>query len=391
MYIDTNGRTRPEAAAYISSIIATRSAAVKVKRPQPLGEDDRAETTPKELLQDEIHNDLSYKEGECDIVGKNAARAGCSIHDGRDVANSEDARSGDNFHSARHDARPDPVPNNNTVWTDARPDPVPNNNKNKGAGRYEQEEAHARKDIQDSTHEVRENVDNRTLIDDSENSEGENASTGSGEVEAEGADSVSGEVSAELGGSSDRGQQAVEAKLKTVDDILAKLDEKTNKLNITVHALEDSLEFSQNEIDSLKKENAQLKKKLEDLELEDRRTQYQINTIDDKVDRLETVTKKRNLIVEGIPEPEDRREDVEKTVSHLFDQLAIPTGVNFEACYRVGTRTRGRDRPILMSFEKQSDRDLIYSKRFELKRTADFQRIWLNEDLGQEEEKAWFD
>ena len=44
-----------------------------------------------------------------------------------------------------------------------------------------------------------------------------------------------------------------------------------------------------------------------------------------------------------------------------------------------------------MSFEKQSDRDLIYSKRFELKRTADFQRIWLNEDLGQEEEKAWFD
>ena len=147
MYIDTNGRTRPEAAAYISSIIATRSAAVKVKRPQPLGEDDRAETTPKELLQDEIHNDLSYKEGECDIVGKNAARAGCSIHDGRDVANSEDARSGDNFHSARHDARPDPVPNNNTVWTDARPDPVPNNNKNKGAGRYEQEEAHARKDM----------------------------------------------------------------------------------------------------------------------------------------------------------------------------------------------------------------------------------------------------
>ena len=43
----------------------------------------------------------------------------------------------------------------------------------------------------------------------------------------------------------------------------------------------------------------------------------------DKVDRLETMVKKKNLIIEGIPESADRRENMEKTVGDLFDELSV--------------------------------------------------------------------
>ena len=48
----------------------------------------------------------------------------------------------------------------------------------------------------------------------------------------------------------------------------------------------------------------------------------------------------------------------------------------------MGPYIKGRSRPILVAFERQSDRDLLYAKRMELRRTANYQRVWVNEDLG---------
>ena len=175
----------------------------------------------------------------------------------------------------------------------------------------------------------------------------------------------------------------VAAKLLEVDSTLMKMDSNSAKLGSTVRELETSLEFSQNKVETLKKENQALKQKMGSIELEDRRTKYQTKSVDDKLDRLETVTKRKNLMFEGIKEQEGRKEDVDKTISDHFDQLSVNTGVNLKACYRVGTFNRSRSRPILVVFEKQADRDLIYSKRTELRRTHDFQRVWINEDLGQ--------
>ena len=56
--------------------------------------------------------------------------------------------------------------------------------------------------------------------------------------------------------------------------------------------------------------------------------------------------------------------------------------MNFEACYRLGPYKSGRTRPILVCFERQCDRDLIYSRRMDLKRLTDFQHVWINEDLN---------
>ena len=120
-------------------------------------------------------------------------------------------------------------------------------------------------------------------------------------------------------------------KIVVVEEILTMMSERLTKLGSTVRELETSPEFSQSEIETLKKENEKLEKNMDEVEIEDRRTQFQTRALEDKEDRLETTTKKKNLIIEGIPEIEGRREDVEKTIGEFFDQLAVPKGINFEA------------------------------------------------------------
>ena len=181
------------------------------------------------------------------------------------------------------------------------------------------------------------------------------------------------------------GKQNELAGMEKVNAMLKHLDERSDRLNTTVKELEHSLEFSQSEIDKLKKENSSLRRKLEEIATEDKRTQFQVNSEEGKLDRLETVTKRKNLIFEGIPEADGRREDAGETICNLFDQLSVDKGkgfIGFEACYRVGSFTKSRARPILVSFERQADRDLIYKKRMELRKTADYQKVWVNEDLG---------
>ena len=104
-------------------------------------------------------------------------------------------------------------------------------------------------------------------------------------------------------------------KMGTVDDMLLKLDGKASLLTDTVRTLEASLEFSQLEIDTLKKENEELKQKMGSLEIKDRRTQFQATTLEDKFDRLETQVKRKNLLFEGIPEPEGGKEDVARSTA----------------------------------------------------------------------------
>ena len=185
-------------------------------------------------------------------------------------------------------------------------------------------------------------------------------------------------------------QQAVATRLLAVDEILMSLGSKSGMLEQNVKDLETSLEFSQHEITKLKKENADLKQLLGSIENEDRRTQYQVKKTEAKLEKLETVTKKKNLVFEGLPEVGGGREDASKTIGNLFDQLNINAEVRFDACFRLGPAYNNNNngnkkgRPILVSFEKQADRDLVYSRRFDLRRTPDFKQVWINENISPE-------
>ena len=171
-------------------------------------------------------------------------------------------------------------------------------------------------------------------------------------------------------------------RIERMDAMIALLDPRSTNLGATVKDLQTSLEFSQKEILDLKKENSDLRLLLGNLEIEDRRTQFQVKDVADRVDKLDTSSKKKNLIFEGLPEVEGRREDVGKVVGDLFDQMNVNRGVNFEACFRIGPYVKSRTRPVLVTFERQADRDLVYAKRFDLKRSPDYHRVWVNEDLN---------
>ena len=179
-------------------------------------------------------------------------------------------------------------------------------------------------------------------------------------------------------------QWGADEKIKIINGLISRLDNKTTKLDVEVQELKHSLEFSQQEVDILKQENKKLKDRMGLLETEDKRTQYQVTSVEDKVDRLETIGKKKNLLFEGVPEKDGGREDTEKTVSDIFDQLAVNKSIDLEACYRVGPYNNNKLQPrtILISFGKQADRDGIYAKRMDLKHTERYQRVWVNEDLG---------
>ena len=128
--------------------------------------------------------------------------------------------------------------------------------------------------------------------------------------------------------------------------------------------------------------------KLEHLELEDDRTTYQMKKLEGKIDKVDTLARKKNLIFEGIPEVTGGKEDVGKSVWKLFDQLNINKGVDFDACFRQSNFNKNRVRPIVISFLRQADRDLIYASRMDLRRTQDYKHLWVNEDLGQTSKKT---
>ena len=75
-------------------------------------------------------------------------------------------------------------------------------------------------------------------------------------------------------------------KLALVDDILNQLGNKTGKLSATAEGLQTSLEYSQHEIDELKTENKKLKQRVTDMELEEDRSKYHLDKLDDKIDRI---------------------------------------------------------------------------------------------------------
>ena len=168
-----------------------------------------------------------------------------------------------------------------------------------------------------------------------------------------------------------------------VDDLLGRIDKRAAVTTNTVKELQVSLEYSQQEIDTLKAENQVLKRRMASMELKERRTEYQMKKVVHKIDRVDTAGKNRNLIVEGVPEADGGREDVDKTLWTLLDQLKLDKGINIDTCYRVGPFNKNRTRPINVTFLRQADRDLVYSRRTEFRHTKAHKQVWVNEDLGQ--------
>ena len=134
-----------------------------------------------------------------------------------------------------------------------------------------------------------------------------------------------------------------EVTLDQLNEVFGRIGECFQDLEIALEQYEVSLEFSQSEIKKLKKENSALRGEVKTLENKGRRNEYQIGEVEEKFERLDTITRKKNLVFEGIMESKPgERENTQQIIYDVFDQMKIDPAVT-PATEQARTAEQGPD------------------------------------------------
>ena len=190
-------------------------------------------------------------------------------------------------------------------------------------------------------------------------------------------------------GKSDIGKLLEETTVGELNGVLGRISEHFYEHDVALDELRTSLEFSQLEIDDLKKENDKLKEDIKALKIEGRRNEFQIQDLDNNHERLDTQARKKNLVFEGVDEAKQGdKEDLQRLMYNIFDQMKIDHPIECDTCYRTGPYSRNMPRPIVISFLKQADRDHVFAKRVTLKTSRECSKVWVNEDLAPTARRA---
>ena len=171
------------------------------------------------------------------------------------------------------------------------------------------------------------------------------------------------------------------------DELHQKLDAlvgRFDEIEKTSSEYKQSLEFTQEEIQDLKDENTALKKTLKDMSLEIQRNTYAIQGLGAKQENLDANARKRNLVFEGVPEllEQGGRENLHNTVCKLLAEMGIAKPMEYDAAYRIGSKPGKFPRPLLVSFMRQDDRNLVYAKRTQLRNSPHLHKVWVSEDVS---------
>ena len=171
------------------------------------------------------------------------------------------------------------------------------------------------------------------------------------------------------------------------EEMHSKLDALANRFDSVEKTSNDyriSLEFSQGQIKDLKEENVVLREALKELTLEVDRNAYAIQKMNGKHENLETSTKRRNLIFEGVPEPQGGRENLHDTICKLLSDMGIVKPIDYDMAYRMGQKPGKYPRHICISFLRQDDRNLVFANRVRLRNSPHLSRVWISEDVTQQ-------
>ena len=181
----------------------------------------------------------------------------------------------------------------------------------------------------------------------------------------------------------------METTLDDLNSVLGRIGEHLYDHDLSLEELRRSLEFSQGEIDDLKKKNKQLKLEIIKLKNDDKCNEYRMQDLDSKHERLDTQARKKNLVFEGVEKPKHgEKENLQRVVYNIFNQMSIDHPVECNVCYRTGPYNRNRPRPIMVTFLKQADRDHVFAKRMSLKDSKDCKQVWINEVLAPPARRA---
>ena len=148
--------------------------------------------------------------------------------------------------------------------------------------------------------------------------------------------------------------------------------------------LQRSLEFSQQEIDELKKElnsfkkeNGKLKAEVDFYNDKIRKMTSKHEEMENKIDQIDDRQRRNNLILTGVDEGQNENHEQcqSKVTNILKDKFDIPNP-DLNAAYRIGKTYNNKPRDILIKFHSSNQRDTVFRKKKILKG----QQLFLNED-----------
>ena len=172
-------------------------------------------------------------------------------------------------------------------------------------------------------------------------------------------------------------------------------NESINRLNLDMKEIkkenenklcefQKSLEFSQLEVDELKKELASFRKENDKLKAEvDLHRSNILNItsnheeLENKIDLIDDKQRRNNLIITGVDEErnENHEQCQNKVIKILKDKFELPNP-DLNAAFRIGKISHTKPRDILIKFHSSNQRDTVFRKKKVLKG----QKIFVNED-----------
>lgn len=144
-------------------------------------------------------------------------------------------------------------------------------------------------------------------------------------------------------------------------------------IKTVIRDLEKATEFTQQEVEELKKKNDEqeevktiLTRRIGGLEEQIQNITKELKRDRENLINLEQYTRKENLIFNQIPESYE--ENCKEKVKNILEEMGITSKeIKFHAVHRLGKKRQGA-RPIIARFVSREDRDLVFYKKKEIKR-----------------------
>ena len=136
--------------------------------------------------------------------------------------------------------------------------------------------------------------------------------------------------------------------LQQINDNLAQLNSKVDMIAHDLSVLKAQIDNVEDFQNALEAENEELRLKIRELE--------------ENNDKLESQSRRENLLFYGIPESENESwKDTENKVNDILKSIDIdPTPIVIQRCHRL--TSTAKPRPVIVKFLRFKDRELIFSE-----------------------------
>lgn len=131
----------------------------------------------------------------------------------------------------------------------------------------------------------------------------------------------------------------------------------------TIKVMNEKLEVIVNRFDDMEKilisENMKLRKELDIVQNHSKTLEKKIDAISHEMNNLKQASLSRNIIIKGIPEVEQHKDELRILIRMLFSHLQIKDLANNIDCHRIGKKKDDCSRPIECTVSSVSAKNLI--------------------------------